>query len=448
MLIIKRFFIVVLSFVVCYNCYSQTYKWPLIKRDTSFLKGVERTAWLLTSGSAQQKKEVRILVYGQSISVQDWWKSVQPFFEKNYPAAQIIVANKAIGGFSTERLKLMVHNDVVSFYPDLILFHDYGNEEDYETIITTIRKNTVAEIAVQTDHMAVQSQEWHDRHSQVWLKDLCNRYGLAYLDVRASWKQFLKENNLKIENLLSDGVHLNKEGNALMAHIITQHFQSLTSSLKKDKYVRTLQAGKDFKAKGQTITVPFNGNKVTVSGSTSNNAMVNVLLDGKKPSDCLPCYYPTRPSIDANPFALRSIGQLLRADLGNGAKAENWNLTVTGFDSVKQIIQYTIKGSQTGNDGEGSSDVTFKSTSGKIQIEPQFWFIRRNSGDFSQFHWLQNGNVLQWQVQSMCVDHFAVKKEPTTIISGIQNKQHLLKLQGKNVAGIKEIKIYQPPLQD
>jgi hypothetical protein len=87
----------------------------------------------------------------------------------------------------------MAENDVVSFYPDLILFHVYGNEADYENIIQTIRRKTTAEIAIQTDHMASHAQDWHDRHSQVWLPSICKKYGLALIDVRSGWKTYLKE---------------------------------------------------------------------------------------------------------------------------------------------------------------------------------------------------------------------------------------------------------------
>jgi hypothetical protein len=150
------------------------YKLPEVKDTSLFRQGTSRTAWLLNNG-----KEIRILVYGQSISAQEWWQEVKSFLEMRYPQARIHMANKAIGGFSSERLKLTVDNDVISFYPDLVLFHDYGNEEDYETIIQTIRKRTTAEIAVQTDHMAVQAQTFHDKHSEEWLPALCRKYGLA-----------------------------------------------------------------------------------------------------------------------------------------------------------------------------------------------------------------------------------------------------------------------------
>src|SRR5215217_6267660 len=132
---------------------------PVVKDTMQFKSAVARTAWLLSSVNKGNFEPVKILVYGQSISEQTWWKDVREFVTKRFPSAHVNFINKAIGGFSSERLKLMVENDVVSFYPDLILFHDYGNETDYEMIIQTIRRKTTAEIAVQTDHMAGQDQE-------------------------------------------------------------------------------------------------------------------------------------------------------------------------------------------------------------------------------------------------------------------------------------------------
>src|SRR5918998_492952 len=95
-----------------------------VKDTMQFKKGIARTARLLTSADNENSHNVRILVYGQSISEQLWWKDVRDFVQNQFPLANITFINKAIGGFSSERLKLMVENDVVSFYPDLILFHD------------------------------------------------------------------------------------------------------------------------------------------------------------------------------------------------------------------------------------------------------------------------------------------------------------------------------------
>jgi hypothetical protein len=216
---------------------------PAIKDSVQFRKGIARTSWLLHSARQQNNVEVRILVYGQSISVQDWWKSVKQSVEKQFPFARINFINKAIGGFSAERLKLTVENDLVSFYPDLVLFHDYGNEADYETIIRIIRSRTTAEIAVQTDHMALQNDEWHDRHSDVWLTGICRKYNLALIDVRNIWKAYLKENNLQVKDLLADGVHLNAHGNYLMASIINHYFRLINGANGNNLYVQTKTAG-------------------------------------------------------------------------------------------------------------------------------------------------------------------------------------------------------------
>ena len=78
--------------------------------------------------------------------------------KSKYPDANLNIFNKAIGGFSLERLKLLVENDVISFYPDLILFHNYGNEADYERIVLIVRSRTTADIALQTDHIAQQGR--------------------------------------------------------------------------------------------------------------------------------------------------------------------------------------------------------------------------------------------------------------------------------------------------
>jgi hypothetical protein len=86
-----------------------------VKDTMQFKNGVARTAWLLSSVNNGNSEPVRILVYGQSISEQSWWKDVREFVTNRFPSARINFINQAIGGFSSERLKLMVENDVVSF---------------------------------------------------------------------------------------------------------------------------------------------------------------------------------------------------------------------------------------------------------------------------------------------------------------------------------------------
>ncbi|WP_373515219.1 SGNH/GDSL hydrolase family protein [Persicitalea sp.] len=360
--------------------------------------------------------------------------------------------NRAIGGFSSDRLKLMVDNDVVPFYPDLILFHDYGSEPDYEQIIRTIRSRTTADIIIQTDHIGVgQNQEWHDQHSNVWLPALCNTYGLALVDVRAAWKAYLEQNQLPTAKLLSDNVHLNDHGNYLMAKIIERYLEALPQQTSNaTTAVRILRRGQDFSPKQDKIQLPATGNRIDLVWSANDNpaGSVAVTIDGQRPSAQLPTYYHTRPALKSTGFFLNHMGQLLAMRLGGQPQAEDWILTVTDVDSVGQQLRFRLSGSRTGDDGSGSSDQPFVSTSGRIVIDSTGWFRRKNAGDFGQFPWLRPGDQLRWQVVSTSQDLcLPASGQATTVVQGIANTDHRLKLTGKGVNAISEIRIYQPPLR-
>lgn len=392
--------------------------------------------------------DVRILVYGQSISVQTWWETVRDFAKARYPNHRLVVENRAIGGFSSERLKRMAGNDVVPFYPDLVIFHDYGNEPDYEHIIRTIRRSTTADIAVQTDHVAVgQNDAWHDRHANVWLPELCRKYGLALIDVRRGWQDFLAKNNLPAKALLSDHVHLNDRGNALMASLVNRLFEALPTGGFSEKNVRVLRAETDFRVKNGKVRVPVEGNRVDLVWEKPPVVArpVSVMLDGKRPSAFAESYVHTRPSLSPGGFFLRRIGQLLAFDLGPQPRAENWSLTVIAVDSLRQQLRFGLTGSRTGPDGEGTSDTLFVSRSGRVRIPSDGWFRRKNPDDFRQFSWLKRGDVLRWRVFPMGRDTVVPATEPLTVVQGVPNGPHTLELTGKSLSGLKEIRVYRPP---
>lgn len=442
-----RFFIFLCSTLFSISVYSQLFR-PVskVQNPPLFNTQLRYTASLLN----EKKPHVRVLIYGQSISVQEWWNDVRTYFEKKYPNAKFTFANKAIGGFSAERLKLTTENDIVSFYPDLILFHDYGNEDDYEKIIRIIRSKTTADIAIQTDHMADQSQEWHDRHSEVWLPELCEKYGLALLDIRKCWKNYLNENNLDIKDLLADGVHLNDHGNYLMAEIVKAYFNNLKYEGVPQSKITKLQKGKDFSIKQGSITIPFTGNRVDISSNVrSGNKHIDLLVDGISPKENGGYYYYTRPTLKSTGEFLTRIGSLIAIELSDQIQEEDWSLTVLSIDSVKQEIKFALHGSITGSDGIGTSTKKFTSNSGKITIYPEAWFVRRHDGDFSQYRWIKPGDVLQWETKSMCsTSTFLSGSSITTLIQGITNTNHQLKITGSGVGHIHEITVYSPLLEE
>jgi hypothetical protein len=408
---------------------------------------IPRTMQLLQASTVDAPYEVRIMVYGQSISMQDWWKEVKRHLDSSYPAARIVFVNKAIGGFSTDRLKHTVENDVVSFYPDLILFHDYGNEEDYEKIIRIIRSRTTAEIALQTDHVAGQNQQWHDKHNNVILPALAEKYGLAVFDVRSVWKQYLKDNNLDMNQLMTDGVHLNDHGNYLMASIIKKYFSTATVQKNHKSGVSELKAGTDFRIRNSSIELPIYGNRVDLIWKKNSDprSKVTIRVDAKKPSAINECFYYTRPTSDTTGFFLRKIGQPVKMELQHPVE-EEWTMTITSSDSVNQKVGFRIKGSVTGEDGEGRSDSVFKSSSGRIIIQPTGWFRAK---EFADFPWLRPGDVLKWQVKRMCNNEVVAQKAgSTTILQGLKNGRHEITLSGKGLMNVAAIRVYAPPLEN
>jgi hypothetical protein len=108
---------------------------------------------LLASSTPLRRNRVRILFYGQSITEQDWWKSVANDLRRRFPDADLEIRNRAIGGFASQLLKRPAEHDVFPFYPDLVIFHVYGAHTDYEEIIRGIRSRTTAEVLMQRDHV-------------------------------------------------------------------------------------------------------------------------------------------------------------------------------------------------------------------------------------------------------------------------------------------------------
>jgi hypothetical protein len=346
----------------------------------------------------------------------------------------------------------MVANDLVPLAPDLVLFHDYGNEADYETIIRTIRERTTAEIAVQTDHVAAgQNETWHDRHNGEWLPALCEKYHLALLDVRTAWKAYLQQNNLPASALLSDGVHLNAHGNYLMAGIIKRYLAALPGAPRVAPAPVPVvhRAGRAYPATQKKLRLPVEGNRVDLVWPAAGReagapgARVTVRIDGKKPSARPDCYFYTRPARRPEGFFLTHMGQLLAMQLAGTPQEEDWTLTVIGVDTARGELHFALRGSRTGEDGVGRSDSLFTSRSGRIVITPEGWFRRKSPGDFEQFGWLAPGDKLGWQVKCMGKD-VVTPASPglVTVAGGIPGGRHVLELEGQPLPA--EIRVYKP----
>lgn len=396
---------------------------------------IQRTMRLLATSTPTHHNRVKILFYGQSITVQDWWKEVEADLRRRFPNADLVCENRAIGGFAADRLKRVVIHDVFPSYPDLIILHDYGGEPDYEELIRTIRSNVASEVLVQSDHEIwtgkpgeerPRGEVWHDAHVG-WLQDLAKKYDMGFVDVRTPWQEYLRANNLPASALLVDGVHLNAKGCNLMASLISPALV-YDPKLPEDRaLVRQVEA----KRRSE-----FEGNRVEV---TPGKGTLRVLIDGKPPSAHSEIVTFDRPSGN---YEL-GIPAIQRVDARAPLQAEDWTLTFTEFAHDVSRWRFRVEGSKTGPDGEGGSDVPFVSNSRRVALDPKDWYVREAFGITGKRP--PEGFKVVWKATLQGVDEVrGGAKLPVVVASGLKPGRHTLELIG-SLNGAK-VTVRRPPL--
>ncbi|HZE98984.1 MAG TPA: SGNH/GDSL hydrolase family protein [Planctomycetota bacterium] len=402
---------------------------PPVADDPSFGAGIQRTLTLLATSTPQQRNSVRVLFYGQSITEQDWWKQVADDLRRRFPNADLRIENKAVGGFASQLLSRIAEHDIPAFYPDLVIFHVYGGNNQYEEILRLIRTRTTAEILMQRDHVTkwpVEHPEqkdpmwWDHMMNDVFLPDLAKKYGCGLADVRGHWLAYLKANSLEPKALLKDDVHLNDHGCFVMAEIVKRYLvykpALLTEAAKAS--VQTLPLGKDLK-------VEFEGNRVDLVGGKAPQ----VLIDGKPPSEFPECIAFTRTSLSQSFWG----PALLRVSSAKPRVIEDWTLKVLEVDEKAEHIRFAVTGSVTGPDGEGVSAERFESTSGRVVIEPGDWWIKKVQDMTKKT--IPPGFEIKWKATLLAAD-------PSTVVQGLPPGKHVLELPGAE--GVRAVRVYKP----
>ncbi|MET0344267.1 MAG: hypothetical protein ABW252_24845 [Polyangiales bacterium] len=104
---------------------------------------------------ATTDEEVRVLVYGQSISEQGWWEKTKQWLEQTYPNGKLVMEEHARGGCAAQCLignarwsDGQQHNrlpeDVFAWKPDLVIFHVYGDHNDYQYVMEGLKSGCAA----------------------------------------------------------------------------------------------------------------------------------------------------------------------------------------------------------------------------------------------------------------------------------------------------------------
>jgi hypothetical protein len=442
---------------------------------------------LVATSTPEHRHHVKVLFYGQSITEQEWSKQVAEDLRRRFPNADLEIENRAIGGFASQLLIRPAEHDLYPFYPDLLIFHVFGANQQYDQIIHSVRSRTAAEVLMLTDHLthwppAVIDEKkdkgmwWDDLMNHRFLPDIAKRYGCGLCDIRGGWLDYLKDNHLEPPALLNkDGAHLNKMGNFVMAHLAEQYLiyrPDLPNGAWKD-LTHDYVVGKDAQWKDGKLLLEFDGNRVDVfpaaTSSAAAGAKATVLIDGKKPSEFTgePADEPATSATTApalkNPMKTSGAYRITRSQPGPWSPVflsrvdhdtplalETWTLKLTSVSKDGRQWTFDVAGSVTGPDGSGSSDKPFTSNSGRVRIEPAAWF----RGFYPP---LPVGYRITWKVLPMYEQTLefakiedAAKDNAVTLIQGVSNGKHTLELiadDPANVPAIASVRAYKPPVK-
>jgi hypothetical protein len=434
---------------------------PPWQPDPEQREHLRRSLTLLSTSTPADRKTVRVLFYGQSITQQGWWKEVENYLRSTYTNANLIVENRAIGGHGSQLLVKTAEADLYPFQPDLLIFHVYGSHIEYENIIRRVRERTCADILLQTDHVTADSslseetdpakltpKEWDPWMNHAFLPATAAKYGACRADIHELWKAYLKAHGLKAADLLRDDVHLNAHGEWLMAELLKAYLAPLPPKAGYDPLnearVRTVTARTS--AGQQSMQFEFKGTRADLVFKPNAKGSISVLIDGKKPSAIPELNGFTRVSA----FPMSDWPLLLKVGATSPLVAEDWSLRIDQASADGKMCHFALRGTVTGEDGEGYSTNRFVSRSGRIVIEPDDWNVAYSVAVFKRP--LPENHIATWRAVLRGVDTAVSETIPSgvepcvTVAQGVAPGRHVLELRGAGLAKeVQAARLYSPP---
>jgi hypothetical protein len=420
---------------------------------------IQRTMRLLATSTPEHRNTVRILFYGQSITAQAWTTCVEQDLRRRFPDAELIVENRALGGFASQMLVKTAETDLYPFNPDLLIFHVYGANAQYEDIIRRTRERTTAEILMQTDHvtkpedfteetdpakLGPEKAMWDAFMNHDWLPMLATRYGAELCDQRTLWKAYLTENHLAPKDLLSDSVHLNAHGEWLMAQCVQAYlrYDPALGPSPAEEWVKTIRVDEDIAWSQGKLRLEFSGSSVELVPAARVGDAAEVWIDGKRPSEI--------PELKGFSRAVATPGGKwpVIAPVGSAKPLllEEWTLAVSKSAETGAPYRFTLSGSRTGPDGEGRSDAVFASNSGRVVISPDAWNVPY-AMSLAKVDPLPATFTVTWSVVPHSMDSIAAGAQGRVLVAhGLANTKHVLEIRGGATTPVREIRIHRPPL--
>jgi hypothetical protein len=442
-------------------------------------RALARTLSILRGATAEHPQVLRILFYGQSISTRHWTDQAVEALRTAYPHVVFDTRNLAIGGFSAVKLQRTVIRDVQEFYPDLIIFHAYGDHRAYEKVIQAFRSLTAADIVVSTDHVTTpveplcntglhlayspppgckghfwfKQNSWEEFMSQVWIPEMASRYGLAIEPRRPRWSAYLQEHDLKPASLLSDEVHPNPEGWRLMSDLFVSWFKQVVATQSGSPAAPEGQVQSfPSPAAGATKSYSFVGNRLEILGTGPLGRLITVRVDGKPPQEIDGCWQESRTSYLPNAPDWPAIERVTVAP--DYHQADTWTMKVTDLNRQQDHFNFTLTSEHGGPDGDGTADKPFKSSSGRVSIDPVDWVLAYGAEHSGTG--VSEGQVIQWHRSFVCGDQPPVAlgngkvEQRYVLATGLPNGPHNVEVEvGAGAPSMMgEVRAYRPSLKD
>ncbi len=438
---------------------------------------IARSLEIIRTSTPTDRKVLKVLFYGQSITHSGWNKIALAHWRQMYPNTIFVSENRAIGGFSSEALVRTAEQDIAAFYPDLIVFHDYGDHRKYEQIIRFFRSETAADIIVQTDHGEVlpdppckeglrstlrrppgcvgllwlRQRDWHDEMSYHKIPAFSKKYGLAVEPQRTLWREYLLRTHIDPNSLLADFPHPNEKGKELIASFFDQYFDDEVAKWngETENNIVSIPPDKTEQMDGQD-TIEFDGSRIELLSTKPLSAVPQAVIDGTPSKDIYGCYMVTRAS------SIETVPEwpaLRRISLEKGRMAEDWTATLTHISPDQKSFSFHVTSSVFGDEGDGDSAHDFLSKSGELRIEAEDWMVEKA---FREKHIpLHEPFNVTWSVKDVCAG------EPESIDlgngtiqyryvlgAGLANERHrvTLPISASDLSHVKEFRAYKPPL--
>jgi len=438
------------AFAICVGLFCGL--WQVAAAVNPSVAHIQRTMKTLEASTAENPAHVRVMFYGQSITAQAWTKIVQKQLEQRYPTVKFEFRNAAIGGYISSLLIRTADHDLYPWYPDLLFFHVYGPMDKYEEIVKRVRERTTAEIVLWTSHLNSLSKDKpdeinteHDVRAEK-VRAVAAKYNCMLIDLREKWRRHLKENNLTVSSLLRDIVHLNPQGCKLYARLIGEELLRRPELGDNPTTSGTIETVAAAKGADGSLTLRFTGNRVVAisDGTGTPGAQAKVLLDGQPMDGLKELWAITRPSVGPAKIGMPAINNI--SFLQTPAE-ENWALTCLSDSSPDgKKIHFKVRGSLTGDDGEGWNTERFVSRSQRVVIEPGDWRIAW----ILQYRkaTLPEGFTVTWRSYPLFTRAYEPKPAGarTVLVQGCANREHTLTLipEGGSL-GIRAFVVHTPP---